>query len=340
MEINMSYDDLNYLVHTDESEDLKVMRTSNLRLAKKTFSRIGIGYGVFVIVYVVSVNILALAASLLIPNYINTTELSLMLTIFSIYGLALPILLLTLCGTRGEVPEKKKFRFLHFAVCMVICMGLMYIGSLIGNLVSSLVSVLFHKEITNNLNEVVSSKTIFVSGIYTVILAPIGEEFVFRKLIVDRTQRFGALPSMLISGLLFGLMHGNFYQFFYAAMLGCVLAYIYYNTGNLFICIAIHCIINFIGTVVSTFLTTPTDNALITMIQLTGTMLMGFAVIAFIVSAIVLLIVLRKRIIKNSRSAYVDLPGGKVLNAIFLNPGMIVGIVAYILLFVYQIVLN
>ena len=58
----------------------------------------------------------------------------------------------------------------------------------------------------------------------------------------------------MISGLMFGLFHGNLNQFMYAFVLGMFLAYLYVKTGNLKITIALHMLINFFGGVVGSLL--------------------------------------------------------------------------------------
>ena len=75
-------------------------------------------------------------------------------------------------------------------------------------------------------------------------LAPIFEELIFRKLIIDRTRRFGELTSILLSSFLFGLVHCNVYQIFYAFALGLILGYVYMRTGNVILTIIMHVLIN------------------------------------------------------------------------------------------------
>ena len=59
---------------------------------------------------------------------------------------------------------------------------------------------------------------------------------------------------MLLSGLMFGLFHGNLNQFIYAFALGVFFAFIYVKTGNIKITIALHMLINFVGGGVSSAL--------------------------------------------------------------------------------------
>ncbi len=79
------------------------------------------------------------------------------------------------------------------------------------------------------------------------MMAPIMEEFMFRKLLVDRTIKYGKGLSILLSGLMFGLYHGNLNQFIYAFVIGAFFAFMYIKTGNIKVTIGMHMIFNFIG---------------------------------------------------------------------------------------------
>lgn len=52
------------------------------------------------------------------------------------------------------------------------------------------------------------------------VVAPICEEYLFRDLLLKPLRRFHDLAAVLFGGLIFGLYHGNFDQFAYAALLG------------------------------------------------------------------------------------------------------------------------
>ena len=83
-----------------------------------------------------------------------------------------------------------------------------------------------------------------------VIIGPIVEEFIFRKLLMDKLGIYGDRVAIFVSAISFGLFHGNLYQFFYAALLGFVLAYLYSKTANVWYPIALHMLINFFGSVI------------------------------------------------------------------------------------------
>lgn len=113
----------------------------------------------------------------------------------------------------------------------------------LGNLSSFLASKMTGGEAENGIN-------VFLSGdnplamLMVAVLAPIFEELVFRKLIIDRTRRYGELTAIMYSSIAFGLFHCNLYQIFYAFAIGVVLGYVYVRTGNVLLTIIIHFIIN------------------------------------------------------------------------------------------------
>lgn len=52
------------------------------------------------------------------------------------------------------------------------------------------------------------------------IVAPIAEEYIFRDLLLKPLRAFGDKTAILVTGLVFGLYHGNFDQFAYAFLAG------------------------------------------------------------------------------------------------------------------------
>ena len=84
-------------------------------------------------------------------------------------------------------------------------------------------------------------KTGVYSFIAVVIAAPILEELIFRGIILKGfLKSYSPLKSILISSLLFGLIHLNPWQFIGASILGIFSGWIYYKTNKLTLCILIH----------------------------------------------------------------------------------------------------
>lgn len=79
----------------------------------------------------------------------------------------------------------------------------------------------------------------------TAINAPFCEEFVFRGAIYGsyRKEKI-SIKAMLLSALLFGLMHMNFNQATYAFIIGVIMCLAYEATGSLFSTMVIHFVVN------------------------------------------------------------------------------------------------
>ncbi|MFT3983207.1 MAG: type II CAAX endopeptidase family protein [Lachnospiraceae bacterium] len=82
---------------------------------------------------------------------------------------------------------------------------------------------------------------IFIMG----FVGPFCEEFVFRGIIFNGYKKTGRLlGALLLSSLLFGLMHMNFNQFCYAFVLGICFALLVEATGSLWSSVIGHVIVN------------------------------------------------------------------------------------------------
>jgi len=80
-----------------------------------------------------------------------------------------------------------------------------------------------------------------------VVVAPLFEEFWVRGIMYDALKPYGTGMAIIISSILFGLMHGNLYMLFYTTAFGFALGYVRYATGSLFIVTILHAIVNAIG---------------------------------------------------------------------------------------------
>lgn len=138
----------------------------------------------------------------------------------------------------------------HFLGWFVICMGGVYFGSLIGQFLMTIVSVITGETMVNQVEEMIMDMSLWAVIVSAVILAPIMEELIFRKLVLDRLAGYGPAVAMSVSALVFGLAHGNFYQFFYAFLLGLIFAYIYLRTGKVRYSMMLHMMVNFCGSVI------------------------------------------------------------------------------------------
>ena len=77
-----------------------------------------------------------------------------------------------------------------------------------------------------------------------VIVAPLFEEFLFRGIMYDALKPFGHGIAILITSILFGLMHSSMRMLFYATAAGFALGYIRYATNSLYVVTILHLIVN------------------------------------------------------------------------------------------------
>lgn len=81
--------------------------------------------------------------------------------------------------------------------------------------------------------------------VVTVLVAPVVEETVFRNALTGEfRRRHGFLPTVLLSGLCFALMHMSPQQTVYQFMLGCACAYTFLRTENVVVPSLIHALSN------------------------------------------------------------------------------------------------
>lgn len=83
--------------------------------------------------------------------------------------------------------------------------------------------------------------------ISTAIVPALVEEFACRGLVLGLLRKYGDAFAVVTSALLFGLVHGNFIQMPFAAMLGLVLGYSVVATGSLRVAMLVHCINNLVS---------------------------------------------------------------------------------------------
>lgn len=90
---------------------------------------------------------------------------------------------------------------------------------------------------------------IMLAFISTAVVPAVAEEFLFRGCILSNLLPYGKAAAIVISSLLFALMHGNFAQFFYTFIAGLILAAVYIETGSIWTSTFIHLFNNFYGVI-------------------------------------------------------------------------------------------
>lgn len=302
---------------------------------RRFFSKIGFNYFALGIIVLVLNLFIGLFISIINPNLLSNQTMMTFFSAIRTYLLPLPIFIYIMRKTEAKTLEKHKMTVKTFVICISITMFLMWIGNIMGVIITSGIGSLIQHEVANPINDVINNSGLVANLIIITTIAPIFEELIFRKLLIDRTIKYGGTISVLLSGLLFAFFHGNLNQFFYAFLLGGFFAIIYIKTGQIKYTIGLHMIINFIGSVVSLFVSQPLmDLANGSVISPTST----FGVILYILITLGLTVMGLIYSIKYFDKSRFDGSEKEIIlknpvSTILLNPG----IICFILLMSYTI---
>ena len=218
---------------------------------KKLFSGIGWGYVLFVVLMYAFQYLFVLPLALAGMN--PGVPVLMLISEFAMYGCAFPLFYLWMRRLpKWKMRDKKKLPPGQFFLWILFSFGAGYLTNIIGQLLIYAVSTITGMTMDNPVNQMLETLGPGSLLLYVVIIAPLMEELIFRKLLIDRIIPYGQKTAIIISGVAFGLFHGNFFQFFYACVLGMIFAYLYTETGTMWYGVIIHAIINF----TSGFLTT------------------------------------------------------------------------------------
>lgn len=285
---------------------------------KKDFSSIGIRMLISTVVITLLQAGTQTVALLLFPQWKDNFTILLTVTMVPLYVLGFPIAFLLMRNKEVPAIEKHTMTPGQLVIAFLMLYGIMIIGNLIGLAFTAGIGVLKGAPVQNTLLNVITGGSLWVTAIFTVLCAPVFEEYLFRKLICDRVIKYGEGCAVVVSGLVFGLFHMNFNQFFYAFFLGCFLAFLYVKTGNLKYTILLHMVLNFFGSVLGGIILSldQTDP-----LSLVISAVYSLCIYAIGISGIVLLIVKRHRLTLNPGE--IVLEKGQRFQTVILNVGML-----------------
>jgi len=311
--------------------------------AKKAYSTIGMGIFIILVVSTILQTLFALSPfGKLAPNSDTTFYISFAL----MYLIGVPVGLIFMNRTKVSKLAKSNLSFLQFVAIFAVCISFMYLGNIIGMFITNLYSSVSGNTVENPINNLIFGRSILLRIIIVSLIGPFVEELIFRKFIIDRLNIYGEKTAIFVSALLFGLFHGNLFQFFYAFFLGLIFGYVYLRYGKLLYTVLLHVIINFMGGVVSVFMLEKvgTDNlvniASGDISSLTPEAMVGFTVYMFYVLILIVLfiagLIIFFRNLKKIRfySKEREIQKRDVFSVAYLNVGMILAILGCLALIV------
>ena len=304
-------------------------------VAHRRFSVVGIALTVMLLIWVGLQLLVMSGLNLFYPNTQLPLWLELTLSNGPLYVIAMPVAWLIL--NRLPVLPTRQFAMgaSRFWSLLIMCVPIMYAGSFIGSLLSS---VLSQGQSVNQISELIDRSDPLTSIAFMVVIAPVFEEWMFRKQIIDHIRQYGEKPAIFLSALAFALFHLNLFQFFYAFGLGLVFGYVYVRTSRLRYSLAMHMMVNFNAAVILPLVLSTIDSTTLDALEsgspqqvedalehgapgLIGYGIYAMVIVALVIAGIILLIQRRKSF--EFYTTPEELPRGLHARTSLLNPGVV-----------------
>ena len=195
-------------------DEIHIEKKFDIKTAKNTFK--DISFGLFIAMALMLV-ILFVIGKLAPSEIFENAWITYSLNFVVMYVIAFPIAYLFVRGLPKydtDVQTENKMNTGTFVRLFISAAFLMYVGNIIGTVVTGFFTFFkyFLRDIpSQSFTEMFDRDSSPVTIIYVAVIAPIFEEIVFRKVIIDRTKRFGYMPAIIFSGVAFGFFHGNFF---------------------------------------------------------------------------------------------------------------------------------
>ncbi len=293
------------------------------KITKRYISRLGMGLFVMAVISLALQYLLRFLFTTYFPQAIEQGWFLWGALILSQYVVAAPIAWLIMRPVPPVELPKHGITPAQFLLLIPMCYAIMFVGSLIGQGVSYLLGLAMGTPPVNDLLLLIDQNS-WLSVLTVAVFAPIVEELVFRKLLIDRLARYGQWVAVLVSGLLFGLYHGNFQQFFYAFGVGMAFGFIYVKTGKIWYTMLLHGIVNTIP-----FLLLPVITGSVESESMAGVFPLLAAVLCLlcaVAAGIALLAVNKRRIVFSPRVSILPQKGwGRI---VWGTPGMVLILIA------------
>ena len=163
------------------------------------------------------------------------------------------------CFCKPQMPAGWVFKWI------IIALGLSYAVSYVSSIVFSLIQMLTETELHS---ADFSADNALIDRIATILsitfLAPFFEELLFRATLYRNISKYGAWSMVIISGIIFGLWHGNYEQTLYTATLGMLSCFLIAKTKSFIPSLAVHFIMNLIGGIQALFIgSVDTENVML-----------------------------------------------------------------------------
>lgn len=299
---------------------------------RKVFSRLG-----FALTFsLLSVNIVQIiVAGIMVtidPNLLLTDWANFFLIAISFYLVGFPLVYFMVRRLPTSPPKEQcSLTFWQLIEFGLMSYAVMVLLNYLTTLLISFLELLKSQSIINPIQQVVSTGSPWLSLLCIVLISPVIEEILFRKILLDRVRPYGDKIAIAFTAIAFGFYHGNLSQFFYATALGGILAYIVLKTNRLQYSIGIHIFVNAMGSLILPLLIG--DG-----MDLARAQMASLIVIVMIALGTILLIKNRKKV--QLETGVIEIPKDNVMTVVWLNHGVFAYLLLSISLIIFVICLT
>ncbi len=297
-----------------------------VKIAGKQFSRLGLSFVVFMLAASLAQVLFLELLLVWMPALAEQTWFTWLAAFAPMYLVGVPVCLLVAHSVPAVPLEKGRFRSGQLVSVCLVSVFMMYAGNLIGTLVSA-----FLPQSTVAVDAFLMADTLWLKILFLVVLAPVLEELIFRKMLIDRIHIYGQKTAIFTSAVIFALFHGNTSQLFYAFGLGLILGYLYLRSGKLRYSIGLHMGVNFFGGIVGPLLLERVSNLVypqegqpdVTILQSADLwILLGYSLTILLLAVVGLVVLCVKKRKAEFRRAEKQLPRRAWFRTVYLNWGM------------------
>lgn len=290
------------------------MNKESINIVRKTSS----GLGFLLFVSSVTMSVITLIFVVLLQK-LDTTSLLLLTIIVSIISLFL-VSLFYCWFSKTDLTEVVSVKWVKLELAfplILIALTVSFTADYLTEIIQSSFSLF---GIKNNVTLSTESTTAIenVLNIVAVSVTPaLVEEFLFRGILLGKLKYFGNSFALIMSSILFALMHGNIIQIPFAFIVGLSLAFITIKTNSILPGIIVHFLVNFRSVILSILL----DNNVITENTLNNI----YLIMMFILLALGILsaVILSKRKYFFKIEGNTDFPFKTTMRVSFFSVGMI-----------------
>ena len=214
---------------------------------KRNIRRTAVGFAIFAAVSLLASEIIRMVISIFYPAFARTDLYGWFMSVVPMYLVALLFLALFFVSTTAVRPaEKKRLGLGRLILLIPLCIFVGTAGYIAGDLIShALEGLPFFRAVDPY--AALDGTNVFYAFICTVIIAPIMEELIFRRALLDRVSPAGEGFAIFLSALFFGVFQCDLSRSLSMFALGLVLAFVYLRTGRVIYTILLHMAFNFCG---------------------------------------------------------------------------------------------